>query len=525
MGHTSCCVVGCTNTGRNSNCKFYRFPTAAWKLEKRKKWINAVKRKNFDGSPWYPKPSDHICSDHFVGGKKSEEELSPSYIPTIFPSIYGSSTVNTSTALNRHKRFMERRIKKQNLTTAVPSENDKFVSRNNEIIIDNLADRCYSTNVKKISQATQVNIFFEPIEMAKTFICNRYIYNDKNDAEVQTSITEHIESKWKIPTKNFSEKSCGTDHMIRVDKCVATGNKCFCGFKSIRKDDQLMELAGVTFNNFDFLLKKMSSMNKCLISNEDRLLIFLMKIKTGLTFSTLSALFDVHRTTISRIFHTTLQNLVSATTNLIYWPDSETLKATMPAFFRLNYGNTRVIIDCVEFKIEVPASIDNSVYRCPNNDKAFTAKILIGITPGGFLCFKSKAVGARITNSQLIVDSGLINNLKGGDVILTGKKCYGINAAIYQSEKQIKVVTPKISEDKTNCQRAEPEKPNSNVAKVQIHIKKMIESLKVYKVLDNIPENLFDHVDDIIHICCVLVNLNKEKVNIVIKHSQPIELL
>ncbi|XP_074097939.1 uncharacterized protein LOC141526753 isoform X1 [Cotesia typhae] len=271
--------------------------------------------------------------------------------------------------------------------------------------------------------------------MTKTFICNRYIYNDKNDAEIQTSIPRHVESRWKIPAKNFSEKSCGTDLKITVDKSVATGNRCFCGFKSILKDEQLMELAGVTFNNFEFLLKKTGSMNKCLLSNEDRLLVFLMKIKTGLTFSTLSVLFDVHRSTISRIFHTTLQNLVLTTTNLIYWPNSETVKTTMPAIFRLNYLNTRVIIDSVEFKIEMPTSIDSSVYRCPNNNKVFTAKILVGITPGGFICFKSKAVGGRITNSQLIADSGLVNHLEDGDVVLTGKKCYKVNSVIYQSEK------------------------------------------------------------------------------------------
>lgn len=54
-----------------------------------------------DGSPWCPKLNDHICSAHFVGGKKSAEEASPSYAPTIFPSIYKSSKVNESVALNR----------------------------------------------------------------------------------------------------------------------------------------------------------------------------------------------------------------------------------------------------------------------------------------------------------------------------------------------------------------------------------------------------------------------------------------
>lgn len=55
-----------------------------------------------DGSPRTPKPTDTICSDHFIGGKKSAEEASPSYIPTIFPSVYKKSKINENAALNRY---------------------------------------------------------------------------------------------------------------------------------------------------------------------------------------------------------------------------------------------------------------------------------------------------------------------------------------------------------------------------------------------------------------------------------------
>lgn len=54
-----------------------------------------------DGSPWIPKPWDYICSDHFVGGRKSEVESSPSFAPTIFPSIYKSQKIHESSAVNR----------------------------------------------------------------------------------------------------------------------------------------------------------------------------------------------------------------------------------------------------------------------------------------------------------------------------------------------------------------------------------------------------------------------------------------
>ncbi|XP_044736151.1 zinc finger protein 1-like [Chrysoperla carnea] len=100
MGGKNCCVVNCKNTQRNSKCIMYSFPVAAWKLEQRKKWIQAVRRQNADGSPWIPTRNSYICSAHFIGGKKSEEHLSPNYVPTIFPEIYQTNQVFKSSAIS-----------------------------------------------------------------------------------------------------------------------------------------------------------------------------------------------------------------------------------------------------------------------------------------------------------------------------------------------------------------------------------------------------------------------------------------
>ncbi|KAJ8713783.1 hypothetical protein PYW08_007403 [Mythimna loreyi] len=109
MGHYCCCIVGCKNNSRNSQCKFYIFPKAAWKLDQRYKWMAAVKRKNVDGSPWSPKPDDKICSEHFIGGKKSDAQASPSYVPTIFPKVYRRQKINESHALARYTRLIKLR--------------------------------------------------------------------------------------------------------------------------------------------------------------------------------------------------------------------------------------------------------------------------------------------------------------------------------------------------------------------------------------------------------------------------------
>ncbi|CAH0698542.1 unnamed protein product [Spodoptera exigua] len=110
MGHDCCCVVNCKNNGLNSKCKFYIFPRASYKIEQRRKWIAAVNRKNADGTQWSPKPHDKICSEHFIGGKKSEEQLSPSYVPTIFPTTYRKKKVNQSQLPNDMQNYMRYHI-------------------------------------------------------------------------------------------------------------------------------------------------------------------------------------------------------------------------------------------------------------------------------------------------------------------------------------------------------------------------------------------------------------------------------
>ena len=73
----SCCAVGCANRyAKGSGIHFYRFPENP---ERRAQWIAAVDRKN-----WEPNHYTWICSAHFVSGVKSNDPLSPDYVPSVF---------------------------------------------------------------------------------------------------------------------------------------------------------------------------------------------------------------------------------------------------------------------------------------------------------------------------------------------------------------------------------------------------------------------------------------------------------
>ncbi|CAK1592233.1 unnamed protein product [Parnassius mnemosyne] len=451
-------------------------------LNQRNKWIDAIKRNNVDGWPWYPKPDDTICSEHFMGNKKSDEEESPSYAPTIFPKIYRKRKVNDSQVLARYTRLKKRRTTKVSDTTS------------SQIIIEE-GSELYQTQPLMVDQGCQVNMFSESKLRDTTFICIRLIYSDHCDAEIQVNIA--TTSRIVMTNNSRKKEAVALTKKSYEDQSTETKIQEFVGISSIKNDQELLDLAGVSFSNFEFLLRRLT-MKKCTVSTKDRLLIFLIKMKTGVTFSALSVLFGVHRTTTSRIFHSILQNLACATANLIFWPNRATVQATIPKCFSPDYINTRVIIDCTEFRIEIPTAVDDRVACYSHYKKGFTAKVLIGITPGGFISFKSKVAGGRKTDSQMTVESRLVDLLETGDVVLADKGFPSIKKVIDESGKEVKIVTPPFLANKNELSQEETQR-TYDIARVRIHVERIMQRLRIYWVLDKIPHNLFNCIDDIVH--------------------------
>lgn len=58
-------------------------------------------------------------------------------------------------------------------------------------------------------------------------------------------------------------------------------------------------------------------------NSNNKVLIFLMKLQLGITFSALGVLFNVHRTTFSRILFDIVSVLVIKTNAFIFWPSKK----------------------------------------------------------------------------------------------------------------------------------------------------------------------------------------------------------
>lgn len=193
--------------------------------------------------------------------------------------------------------------------------------------------------------ATQIDFYEEEIRCTHINMFSMIRENgDTCDSATQANIALKRSEKIIISPRNTSEVGCGTT-IEYADKNVGPSpsvdddsllgcQQGFRGFSSIKDDRDLIDLAGVSFTRFKLLKTAAGNFYKGSASNDNLLLIFLVKMKLGLTYSSIGVLFGMHRTTISRIFHAYLMYLAQSCSTLVQWPSKLVIENTMPASFK-----------------------------------------------------------------------------------------------------------------------------------------------------------------------------------------------
>uniref|UniRef100_A0A147BBC9 Putative is4eu-1 dr n=1 Tax=Ixodes ricinus TaxID=34613 RepID=A0A147BBC9_IXORI len=288
--------------------------------------------------------------------------------------------------------------------------------------------------------------------------------------------------------------------------------KGFYGYQSLvnhsEKDDALRDLTGVTamvFLTLLNLLSKVRGERYLDLGMESKLLLFLVKMKHGLTFSALGVLFGIHRTSASRIFYTILDVLYVSTQGWIQWFSRDVVHASMPASFQSKYPNCRVIVDCSEVRIEKPSKVSDRVHCWSNYKSDFTLKFLIGITPSGYITFISDVYGGRASDTYIIANSRLVNLLEPGDMVMADKGFPHVKCDL--ESKDVTLVMPPFA--RANEQFTEAEmKETYKVASHRIHVERCIQRIKSFAILSHrLTPELKCHIDKILHVCSVLANL------------------
>jgi len=158
--------------------------------------------------------------------------------------------------------------------------------------------------------------------LSSTINCNsstyvQHIYTQNASSETKTTITREV----------------------GVGDASHTGY--FEGYKTLKHNVAgLLSLTSLKPEVFNILLHLIpdntSRVNA--LSKENKLLICLMKLKLGISFSAIAAFFHVHLQTVSRIFVETLSILSEKTKSWIFWPNLETVQGTMPECFQKHYS-------------------------------------------------------------------------------------------------------------------------------------------------------------------------------------------
>lgn len=301
----------------------------------------------------------------------------------------------------------------------------------------------------------------------------------------------NVQTQANIPETNLFETQLMTTETST--QFNSNDSKGFRGFESVKSNSKaLKQLSGVDKELFDFLLKFMRNKPKSSLSKENRLFLFLIKLKHGYPYSVMSVLFGICRMTASLIFRKVLLELSSHLKDAVIWPSREEVQETMPAALKTHYPRCRLIMDCVEMRCEMPDMVDTKNYLYSQHKHGYTVKFLIGIAPNGQVSFISDCYGGRTSDAFITTDCGLLNLLEPDDVVLADKGFPGIQ----ETFDKISVVVPSREVSKT-----------FKKSSVRVHVEKCIQRLKDFEILKCIPLNIIPHVDEIICVISAIVNL------------------
>ena len=146
-----------------------------------------------------------------------------------------------------------------------------------------------------------------------------------------------------------------------------------------------------------------------------------MRLHLGLFEQDLAYRFAVSQPTVSRVWSTWINFLYHKLKDLPLWMSRDSVQATMPTMFKMDYSTTRIIIDATEMYIEKPSMPEIQQLTFSRYKNHNTYKGLVGISPSGVVTFVSDLFPGSISDKEIVRHSGLLRLLEVGDSIMADR--------------------------------------------------------------------------------------------------------
>ncbi|XP_035988198.1 uncharacterized protein LOC105923908 isoform X2 [Fundulus heteroclitus] len=239
----------------------------------------------------------------------------------------------------------------------------------------------------------------------------------------------------------------------------------------------------------------------------NELFLTLIRLRSGLLLNDLAYRFGISVSLVSKIVMTWIQFLYLELSKLKkpMFATRETVARTLPSCFK-KFEGIRTIIDCTEFFVEQASNFEQQDNFCSSYKSRRIYKVLIAVSPSGSIMFVSDAYEGSISDVEIVKQSGFLDHLKAGDLVVAGKgftirdilKEKGVNLHTLPSLKGRKKLTPG------------EEIYTKQMARVRLHVKRSIESIKKFRLLGKvIPLSLQPLFSKMVFVAGCLVNFQE----------------
>lgn len=243
------------------------------------------------------------------------------------------------------------------------------------------------------------------------------------------------------------------------------------------------------------------------IKAEDQLFLTLVKLRTYKTNYELSLLFKIPELEVYSAFVTWIRFMSLQWREINIWPEQEVIHFHGPTGFQRKCPKTRAIFHGTECPIQKPKDPEAQKVTFSTHKNCNTAKVLLGVTPGGLVSYVSPAYAGGISNRKIVERSNLMTMCDLKDSIMADK---GFDVQdIFVPMDATTVNIPKFFKKKNRMTLGAVLK-DRKIARNRVHVERVIGLGKTYKILCH-PLNPTESVlsSDIIFVCYMLINFRK----------------
>ncbi|XP_055340244.1 uncharacterized protein LOC129589493 [Paramacrobiotus metropolitanus] len=145
----------------------------------------------------------------------------------------------------------------------------------------------------------------------------------------------------------------------------------------------------------------------------------LMKLRTGMTYEVLGAIFGIDSRTVGEYYNCWLEVMDERMMAVFrQFPYRNVDPLPLPAKIAALFPKITMIVDCFEIKIEKPKNPDAARKCWSSYKKSYTIKLLVGCEADGNPCFLSHPYQGSISDPAIVKASELLQKLTFGDVVL-----------------------------------------------------------------------------------------------------------